>query len=531
MTTTQGAAALLRSVGLMADGPAVWGRPVGAPGPGVFVIELAAPLATAPIELTRVGKWIERVETLRLDGERPTSKTLAARLSAFWLPVADGRSTSAPREHSVARRVAAIAATELGDRRPNSAGHWLHALRSLEGATVWWASTKADRGIRGRAARPRSPAASPRRTWPASTTARVVLPFANLRRQTGERKVTGLTGSLLAAPVVPPTPPKRVTRVADGAAEGADGKPAPAAQATGRVDDAARAADHGQDRRPRQRPRPSRPQPRPAPPVVPVPTALTAEGDARLRAELDELTRVKRPQIIARIRTAKEHGDLKENAEYHAAREEQSFLEGRVQAIEARLRSAVIVEAPVAGSRVGLGSMVTVDDDGETITYTIVGADESDPGRGPHLVVVTGRPRPGRPRHRATTWSSPRRPASAATASWRSARQVARRARDRATLVLGRLDQLVLDRVERGLRPRREPELAQDVRDVGPGGPLGDEQGRADLLVAHPLAEQVEDVLLAIGQRLDERSSGVLRLRIRWASSRATAGSRWTSPA
>ena len=110
--------------------------------------------------------------------------------------------------------------------------------------------------------------------------------------------------------------------------------------------------------------------------------ALTPDGEARLRAELDELTRVKRPQVIARIRTAKEHGDLKENSEYHAAREEQSFLEGRIQAIEARLRSAVIVEAPAAGSRVGLGSVVTVDDDGETVAYTIVGADESDPPRG-----------------------------------------------------------------------------------------------------------------------------------------------------
>ena len=123
-----------------------------------------------------------------------------------------------------------------------------------------------------------------------------------------------------------------------------------------------------------------------ASPAAPVPAvaanSLTAEGEARLRAELDELTLVKRPQIIARIRTAKEHGDLKENAEYHAAREEQSFLEGRVQAIEARLRSAVIVDAPVAGSHVGLGSVVKVEDDGETIDYTIVGADESDPARG-----------------------------------------------------------------------------------------------------------------------------------------------------
>ena len=70
----------------MADGPAVWGRPVPAQGPGVFVIELPAPRATAPIELTRVGKWIERVDGLRLDGERPTSRALAARLASFWLP-------------------------------------------------------------------------------------------------------------------------------------------------------------------------------------------------------------------------------------------------------------------------------------------------------------------------------------------------------------------------------------------------------------------------------------------------------------
>ena len=86
--------------------------------------------------------------------------------------------------------------------------------------------------------------------------------------------------------------------------------------------------------------------------------------------------------MIARIRTAKEHGDLKENAEYHAAREEQSFLEGRVQALEARLRSAVIVEAPVEGARVGLGSKVTVEVEGETLSYTIVGASESDPTSG-----------------------------------------------------------------------------------------------------------------------------------------------------
>lgn len=110
--------------------------------------------------------------------------------------------------------------------------------------------------------------------------------------------------------------------------------------------------------------------------------AMTVEGEARLRSELDRLTTIKRPEVVSRIRTAKEHGDLKENAEYHAAREEQSFLEGRVQALEARLRTAVVVDAPATGARVGLGSRVTVETDDETVEYTIVGASESDPTAG-----------------------------------------------------------------------------------------------------------------------------------------------------
>jgi transcription elongation factor GreA len=124
------------------------------------------------------------------------------------------------------------------------------------------------------------------------------------------------------------------------------------------------------------------PVPIPATADQPDTEAMTVEGAARLRAELEELTRVKRPEVIARIRSAKELGDLKENADYSAAREEQSFLEGRVQAIEARLRTAVIVEAPAAGSRVGLGSVVTVEMEGDTVQYTIVGSSESDVSAG-----------------------------------------------------------------------------------------------------------------------------------------------------
>ena len=369
MTQDVSAPSLLRSVGLLADGPAVWGRPVQAQGPGVFVVEAPAPLPSAPIELTRVGKWIERVDTLRLDGEVPTSKAVAARIGSFWLPSQTVLYIGTS-EASVARRVAAIVKTELGDRRPAAGGHWLKTLRSLDGLKVWWAATAATEEYED-ALLAAFAAGVPEADLAALPDRSVVLPWANLRRPTGERKATGLTGSLIVEPVAAPLPPTRVVRVPDGDADGANGEPAapkrrPAAPRAARVAKGAPIGAVGSA----------------APAPVVAAEALTRDGEARLRAELDELTRVRRPQVIARIRTAKEHGDLKENSEYHAAREEQSFLEGRVQAIEARLRSAVIVEAPVAGSRVGLGSVVTVDDDGETVAYTIVGADESDPPRG-----------------------------------------------------------------------------------------------------------------------------------------------------
>ncbi len=373
MTQDATAASLLRSVGLMADGPTVWGRPVPAQGPGVFVLELPAPLASAPIELTRIGKWIERVETLRLDGERPTSKGLAARLGSYWLPSQTVIYVGAT-DVSIGRRVAAIGRTELGDRRPASGGHWLKALRSLEGVKVWWAAASATEEYEDAlltAFEAGVPAADRARLPDAS----VVLPWANLRYPAGARRATGLTGSLIVEPVEPSPPPTRIVTVPDGDADGARGEPPAPKRRVATASGGSRSVPKA----------PPLVSPRASSTVSPATTgavALTPEGEARLRAELDELTLVKRPQVIARIRTAKEHGDLKENAEYHAAREEQSFLEGRVQAIEARLRSAVIVDAPAAGSHVGLGSVVTVDDDGETVAYTIVGADESDPTRG-----------------------------------------------------------------------------------------------------------------------------------------------------
>jgi transcription elongation factor GreA len=368
MTLDTGAPSLLRSVGLLVDGPGQWGRPIPAPGPGVFIVELAAPLANAPIELTRIGKWIERVETLRLDGARPISKALAARLAAAWLPSQTILYIGAS-DVSVRRRLSAMSETELGDRRPYPGGYWLKTLRGLDSMRIWWASTTATEEYED-ALLEAFAAGVPDAERAGLADHDVVLPFANLRRGTGVRKSTGLTGALLAEPVMVPVPPRQVVDLPEGDAEGARGEPPPSRRTRLPIPGGAARASS------------PRPGPTPTARRVPASEALTVEGSARLRAELHELTRVRRPDVIARIRTAKEHGDLKENSEYAAARQEQSFLEGRVQALEARLRTAVIVDAPAAGARVGLGSQVTVEDDGDTVTYTIVGASESDPGSG-----------------------------------------------------------------------------------------------------------------------------------------------------
>ncbi|MCW6032966.1 transcription elongation factor GreA [Pantoea sp. JK] len=109
---------------------------------------------------------------------------------------------------------------------------------------------------------------------------------------------------------------------------------------------------------------------------------MTLKGAEKLREELNELKSVKRPRIIASIATAREHGDLKENAEYHAAREEQGFCEGRIQEIEAKLSNAQVIDVtamPKTG-RVIFGATVTIlnVDTDEEFTYRIVGDDEAD---------------------------------------------------------------------------------------------------------------------------------------------------------
>ncbi len=109
---------------------------------------------------------------------------------------------------------------------------------------------------------------------------------------------------------------------------------------------------------------------------------LTKRGETKLRDELQELKHVQRPEVIQAISEARAHGDLKENAEYHAAREQQGFIEGRIKEIEAKLSNAQVIDVTTldAGGRVVFGATVKLMDldSDEEITYQIVGDDEAD---------------------------------------------------------------------------------------------------------------------------------------------------------
>jgi len=109
---------------------------------------------------------------------------------------------------------------------------------------------------------------------------------------------------------------------------------------------------------------------------------LTVNGAEKLRAELHDLTSVKRPQIIAAIAEARAHGDLSENAEYAAAKERQSFIEGRIAEIEGKLSNAQIINPAMldADGRCVFGATIELEDmtSGDSVTYQIVGDDEAD---------------------------------------------------------------------------------------------------------------------------------------------------------
>jgi len=194
--------ALFRAVGLTPDGPARWGTPARVAGAGVFVVEWPGPADRAPVDISAVGTWLARVETLRVDGERPTGKALAARLAAWWLPgetvvyIGSGK--------TLGRRIAAMTATPLGDARPNPAGQWLKALRGFEGTRLWWAATDAVEEYEDALLEAFADAV-PAAVAAALPAGAPVLPFANRRRPGGPVRPDGISGST-AEPAAEPAP-------------------------------------------------------------------------------------------------------------------------------------------------------------------------------------------------------------------------------------------------------------------------------------------------------------------------------------
>jgi transcription elongation factor GreA len=106
---------------------------------------------------------------------------------------------------------------------------------------------------------------------------------------------------------------------------------------------------------------------------------VTPEGLAQMKAELDELVKVRRPYIADKIRSARELGDLSENFEYHSAKNEQGFIEARIAELEAIVKNAVLIEDPAPTGEVHVGSTVTFEEEGGSPeTYKIVGPAEAD---------------------------------------------------------------------------------------------------------------------------------------------------------
>lgn len=105
---------------------------------------------------------------------------------------------------------------------------------------------------------------------------------------------------------------------------------------------------------------------------------LTQEGLAELKKEHEELSKIRRPAVVERVSQARDQGDLSENAEYHAAREELSFIDGRIDELEELLKNVVIIQ-DTKGETVALGSKVTLKVNGKDEVYSVVGEWEADP--------------------------------------------------------------------------------------------------------------------------------------------------------
>lgn len=362
MSPAPSAAELLRSIGLEVDGPARWGSKPTSRSAGIFLVETATSTNTAPIDLDEVRRWLERVPDLRMDGERPTQSTLAMRLGMFWVPdqtlLYVGRTAK-----SLSARVASLYATELGHARPHPGGHWLKTLRAQAKLRLWWAETDAaeeyeDELIEAFAAgisaevRERLPEGAP------------LLPWANLESPTGPKREAGLTSTLLSVDATP----VKTSGVKRSDSSGIKRRTSPSTSSGTRA-----------PRRTTTKAQPGNAAA--AASLKGQPTHVTAEGLVAMEAELTRLKTVERPQVVERVKNARELGDLRENADYEAARNEQSFLEGRILELEQRVRTAAVIESAVGGA-IAMGSTVVYENDGQPQELSIVGSTESDPGAG-----------------------------------------------------------------------------------------------------------------------------------------------------
>jgi transcription elongation factor GreA len=112
------------------------------------------------------------------------------------------------------------------------------------------------------------------------------------------------------------------------------------------------------------------------------PTYISKDGLEKLRQELEEMVSLRRPEIAQRIHDAKEHGDLSENAEYEDAKNEQAFVEGRIQALSALIKNAVVIEENHSSTHVQIGSKVTIQSRDGKESFQIVGSAEAAPSEG-----------------------------------------------------------------------------------------------------------------------------------------------------
>jgi transcription elongation factor GreA len=109
---------------------------------------------------------------------------------------------------------------------------------------------------------------------------------------------------------------------------------------------------------------------------------LTKDGVDKLKTELEDLVKTQRPQVAQELREAKEYGDLSENASWDAAKDHQSFIEGRISELEHILRNVVVIKAPRNNTKINIGSTVHLDIENGKQIYTIVGSTEANPSEG-----------------------------------------------------------------------------------------------------------------------------------------------------